>query len=444
MSFLTPLYIAGLAAISLPVIFHLIRRTPKGRVTFSTTMFLDPSPPRLTRRSRIEHWLLLALRSLALLLLAFAFARPFLREVLDVSRPVGQGIRTAILIDQSASMRRDRLYEMALDKARQRIRDAEMNDSVAIYGFDRDVTPLLTFEEWHALEADSRRAAAIQRLEKHNEPGWGATALDAALMRAADDLDALAMSDGNELTPELRIVLISDLQSGSSIEQLQSYEWPDGVHVVVDRLGASGANAGLQLLTRSESTALERVRISNAADSNVEEFRVQWMSGNALASQPVEVYVAPGRSRTIPVPDPDDGMQGDRLIVTGDQYDFDNTVFLNESDASEVLVHYYGRESSDDPEQLRFYLERAFPETPQQSVTIVAPDDEPERDATLDHRVRMVVSTIEPRADRLDELKSWMEDGGTPAVCASTAWQAQAVGEADRGRDPGGRGSEGR
>ena len=79
MSFLAPFYLAGIFAISLPILFHLIRRTPKGRTTFSSLMFLKPSPPRLTRRSRLEHILLLCLRALILILLALAFARPFFR-----------------------------------------------------------------------------------------------------------------------------------------------------------------------------------------------------------------------------------------------------------------------------------------------------------------------------------------------------------------------------
>ena len=55
MSLLMPLYIAGLAAISLPLIFHLIRRSPRGQVVFSSLMFLSRSPPRLTRRSRLDQ-----------------------------------------------------------------------------------------------------------------------------------------------------------------------------------------------------------------------------------------------------------------------------------------------------------------------------------------------------------------------------------------------------
>ena len=78
MSFLTPLYVLGLAAVIAPLVFHLIRRSPRGEVPFSSLMFLTPTPPRLTRRSRLDNLLLLLLRAAALCVLAFAFARPFL------------------------------------------------------------------------------------------------------------------------------------------------------------------------------------------------------------------------------------------------------------------------------------------------------------------------------------------------------------------------------
>ena len=80
MSALTPLYLLGVLAVAAPIVFHLIRRSPRGEVPFSSLIFLTPSPPRLTRRSRLDHILLLLLRALALCLLAFAFARPFLRQ----------------------------------------------------------------------------------------------------------------------------------------------------------------------------------------------------------------------------------------------------------------------------------------------------------------------------------------------------------------------------
>ena len=69
MSFLAPLFLVGGAAILGPILFHLIRRTAKDRISFSSLMFLKPSPPRVTKRSRIENWLLLLLRCLVLLCL---------------------------------------------------------------------------------------------------------------------------------------------------------------------------------------------------------------------------------------------------------------------------------------------------------------------------------------------------------------------------------------
>ena len=55
MSFLTPLYVLGLSAVVAPIVFHLIRRSPRGEVPFSSLMFLSPTPPRLTRRSRLDQ-----------------------------------------------------------------------------------------------------------------------------------------------------------------------------------------------------------------------------------------------------------------------------------------------------------------------------------------------------------------------------------------------------
>ena len=88
MSFLTPLYILGLAAISLPVLFHLIRRTPKGVQPFSSLMFVKPTPPRLTRRSRLDQLLLLLLRDGDYRLAGIRF-RATLSALRHVRRPVG-------------------------------------------------------------------------------------------------------------------------------------------------------------------------------------------------------------------------------------------------------------------------------------------------------------------------------------------------------------------
>src|SRR5207249_730906 len=158
MSFLAPLFLLGALAVALPVIFHLIRRTTRERTPFSSLMFLSPSPPRLTRRSRLEHILLLILRCAVICLLALGFARPFLKKALP-AEPASAGARRIILlVDASASMRRDNLWADARARAESVLRNRSPVDQVALYTFDLRLNPLVTFDQWNAAPVSDRAA----------------------------------------------------------------------------------------------------------------------------------------------------------------------------------------------------------------------------------------------------------------------------------------------
>ena len=77
MSFLAPLFFAGLAALAIPVLIHLIQRERKNVVQFPSLMFVRRIPYSSIRRRRIHNWALLAMRLAALALIVAAFARPF-------------------------------------------------------------------------------------------------------------------------------------------------------------------------------------------------------------------------------------------------------------------------------------------------------------------------------------------------------------------------------
>src|SRR4051812_76 len=136
MGVMAPLYIAGLLGIALPILFHLIRRNPHGRQDFSSLMFLQPSPPRLTRRSRLTNIVLLILRALALAALAFAFARPFLTGAMDTDNAATKGRRIAVLLDTSASMRRGDLWKQATAEVDKVLDGLKTGDQVALFTFD--------------------------------------------------------------------------------------------------------------------------------------------------------------------------------------------------------------------------------------------------------------------------------------------------------------------
>ena len=166
MGILAPLYLAGLAALSLPLILHLVRRTPRGRQDFSSLMFLTPSPPRLTRRSRLDQIALLVMRLAALALLAFAFARPFLRKAASLT--LADLPARHVAIDNSASMRRADLWQQAVRQVERELNDLGPRDEVALYTFADRLQPVVDFKAGSAEAAASqvdivRQAGAIPR-----------------------------------------------------------------------------------------------------------------------------------------------------------------------------------------------------------------------------------------------------------------------------------------
>ena len=158
MSFLFPLYLLGAAALAVPILLHLRRRPPKEHIPFSSHMFLEQTPEKLTRRSKVERWLLLALRCLALLLLAFAFGRPFLNTI-PVAIAANPLERKIILVDRSASMKREDLWEQALEKAREQLKESNATTEVAIAFFDNEFEEVATLAAWASLSPSARNSA---------------------------------------------------------------------------------------------------------------------------------------------------------------------------------------------------------------------------------------------------------------------------------------------
>src|SRR3954447_2175773 len=208
MSFLAPLYIAGAIAIALPIIFHLIRRTPQNRQQFSSLMFLTPSPPRLSRRSRLTNILLLILRAAVLCLLAFAFARPFFYRKADLNINQSPGRRIALLVDTSASMRRGDLWQQAKQNVEQTLSDITPADEVALFFFDRQLHQALTFAQWNETEV-SRRAPMLRARLNEAGPTWLATNLGESLAAVADQLAEAQGSQQLSDTVRRQIVLVS-------------------------------------------------------------------------------------------------------------------------------------------------------------------------------------------------------------------------------------------
>jgi hypothetical protein len=433
-SFLSPWFIAGLLAVTLPIVFHMIRRTPHGRMPFSTLMFLNPSPPRMTRRSRLDNWLLLLLRALALCLLALAFARPFFRTEAAAEFAAGEGRRIAVLIDTSAGMHRGTLWPDALARARQVIGEVRPDDRLGVFTFDRRTRTVIDFDEWSQLEHATRRDLAQQRL-KELQPSWAGTDLGQALIAATEALASTDRQDqpGQVLGPK-QIVVVSDLKLGSKLSALQAGPWPQDVQVQIERLPvAKPTNAGVQLVADGQSVLSDedrnrpRVRVSNAADSTRERFRLVWDGYEHVDDHSLEIYVPPGNSRVIRAPTMPPSAKQARLVLKGDDHDFDNTIHVERTEAQTLTVAYYGAEPADDPQGLRYYFERAFPETPGRRVEVAEQDPAAPPLPVDDLDVRLAVVTTELPEPHARHLRQYVQSGGTLIHVLRTADDCQTL-----------------
>lgn len=356
MSLLYPLFLAGFAAIALPVVFHMIRRTPSGRTPFSSLMFLRASQPRLARRKRIDQVLLLALRALALALLALAFARPYFRAEAQVDVDAALGPRIALLVDTSASMRRPGLWAAAVREVEAVLADAPADAICSLASFDRELVGHVGFAEAVGLGTGPARALVRERLESIS-PTWSATDLGGALAQLVDQLDASAMPGR-----ATKVVLVSDVQEGCDLAALEAYDWPAGILLEVRPVRSSAGNASLHPVPKSsgaEDDALW-VRVVNCADSTTDRFRLRWSSaeGDGVGEEQ-PITCPPGETRVVRAPERPAGAAVDRLVLAGDACTFDDVLFDREPVVEPVVVPYLG--ASDEGERgLEFFLARVF------------------------------------------------------------------------------------
>src|ERR1041385_9178198 len=123
MGFLNPIMLAGLAAVSVPIIIHLLNRRKFQKVVWAAMRFIQTSVEKNQKRMRIEDMILLALRCLLLALLALALARPAILS--KASAVFGQSKVTGVIIlDNSQSMGRSDGVATRLEKAKKAAENA--------------------------------------------------------------------------------------------------------------------------------------------------------------------------------------------------------------------------------------------------------------------------------------------------------------------------------
>nr|MBP8879196.1 BatA domain-containing protein [Flavobacteriales bacterium] len=102
MSFLHPAFLWALTALAIPVLIHLFQLRRFKRIDFPNVRFLAEISQQTRARKKVQHWLVLLARLLALACLVFAFAQPYLPST---NGAVQAGQRAvSLFLDDSFSM----------------------------------------------------------------------------------------------------------------------------------------------------------------------------------------------------------------------------------------------------------------------------------------------------------------------------------------------------
>jgi hypothetical protein len=235
MSFLYPAFLIGAIAVAIPIVLHLLRRDVAPEVPFTAVRLLRRTPLEQTRRRRLRDWLLLIARVTALLLLAAAFARPFITDGSDSARV------HIVAIDRSYSMGAPGRFAQALTLAKAAVA-ASGGDQVAV----------LAFDDRADVVAGPGPAGAARSAIDAIAVGYGTTRYQAVIAKA------LELSEQRSA----RLTVVTDLQRGGWEDE--PIDVPGTLEIQWQDAGVSAGNAAVVSIRRKAGAIVAAVRNDGA------------------------------------------------------------------------------------------------------------------------------------------------------------------------------------
>ena len=202
MTFLNPLMLWGTLAALIPLLVHLFdRRRPRPH-PFAAISFVLRSQKRTASRLKLRRLILYILRTMILLAVPIALARPVLASQAAAARAARGPAATAIVLDTSLSMRfKDggSLFERAREHARDALRDLlpEEPATVLLCGARAEPPPSPIFDR-------GRLRSTIDEAK----PGYQGADMSRCLELAARALEESPI-------PGKRLVVVSDMTAGA-------------------------------------------------------------------------------------------------------------------------------------------------------------------------------------------------------------------------------------
>jgi hypothetical protein len=134
LDFANPGLLLGMAAAAIPILIHLLNRRKFRELRWAAMQFLLAAIRKNQRRIRIEQWLLLAIRTLLVLAIVAAMAKPFLESFGNVI--TGRRTHRVLVLDGSLSMGYSTggvsRFDQAKALAAQIVKDSRQGDAISV------------------------------------------------------------------------------------------------------------------------------------------------------------------------------------------------------------------------------------------------------------------------------------------------------------------------
>lgn len=411
--FLVPAFLAGLAALAIPLLMHLRHRDKNRPFRFPSLMFLEQLPIRTSQRQRITDWPLLLLRALAVAALVLAFARPVLTD----NAATGTDTRrraVVVVIDRSLSMGYDGVWPRTLDSARAVVNALGTGDRIGVVAYD-DAAEVLQ----RMSDDPSQALAAISTLRPLARGTRLAPALRTARQMLLDAPFAAA-----------EIVVISDLQRAGAAG-IAGIDLPAGVKLRSIPVGATTrANSAVRVIearrvrdgTRSLLAVKARVQSHELPATRTVMARLT-VNGRDAATSSLSL---PADGETVvtfePVPAPDDAVSV-RVVLEPDALAADDTLHAVVPRDDAVRVALVSPSAGAAGEAL--FLERALAIGNAPAIQVDRFASAPLTREALARASLIVFWDMLPSAASVAALQAYVANGGGIVIAAGSRLAAQ-------------------
>jgi hypothetical protein len=148
MGFFTPWFLAGAAAVGLPIWLHLLKKHKTTPLPFSSLMFFEKRTQSSIKHRRLRYLLLFALRSALIMLIVLAFAHPYVEQKLMPVKRSGEV--TVLAIDNSLSMRAGTRLEDVKTAAKALVAGLNPGERAQVLAFGQRVQVMSEVTDDHA------------------------------------------------------------------------------------------------------------------------------------------------------------------------------------------------------------------------------------------------------------------------------------------------------